>query len=94
MRFIPEKLAPIVIGLIIMPVMIMGLPFIVLIQKMPYESPQFWAVWRDTLSTVAPYAIPLAVGTAIIARLVVSRFTIKPEQAAKIDAPIQPAKVS
>ena len=77
MRFIPEKFAPLVMGLIIMPVMIMGLPIIVLLQKIPYESPQFWAVWRDTLSNVAPYAIPLAIGTAIIARLIVSRLTVK-----------------
>lgn len=77
MRFIPEKIASIVIGLIIMPVMITCIPIIVLVQKMPYESPQFWAVWRDTLSSTVPYAVPLAVGTAIIARLIVGRFTVK-----------------
>ncbi|MBL1420950.1 MAG: hypothetical protein COC24_010625 [Alphaproteobacteria bacterium] len=77
MRFIPEKMASIIIGLIIMPVMVMSIPIIVLAQKMPYESPQFWAVWRDTLGSTVPYAVPLAVCTAIIARLIVGRFTVK-----------------
>lgn len=77
MRFIPEALAPIVMGLLIMTVMVSGIPIIVLLQKMPYESPQFWAIWRGTLSSTAPYAVLLAVCTAIIARLIVGRFTIK-----------------
>lgn len=77
MRFIPEKFVPIFMALIIMPVMITGLPFIVLVQKMPYETPQFWAIWRDTVLDVAPYAIPLALVTGGIARMVVGYFTIK-----------------
>lgn len=77
MRFIPEKIAPIVMGLMIMCVMITCIPIIVLVQKMPYESPQFWAVWRDTLGSTVPYAVPLAVFTAIVARLLVARFTVK-----------------
>lgn len=81
MRFIPAKFAPIFMGAMVMPVMIMGLPFIVLVQKMPFESPQFWSIWADTVADVAPIAIPLALTTVVIARLVVGLFTIKPDSA-------------
>lgn len=94
MRFIPAKFAPIFMGMIIMPVMITGLPLIVLLQKVPYESPLFWAVWRDTLSTVAPYAIPLAIGTAVVARLIVGRLTIVPTASTETTSPTQAAKAS
>lgn len=75
MRFISEKFAPVVMGLMIMCVMVSSIPIIVLLQKMPYESPQFWAVWRDTLGNTIPYAVPLAICTALVARLIVARFT-------------------
>ncbi|MBL1241789.1 MAG: hypothetical protein COB13_008050 [OCS116 cluster bacterium] len=94
MRFISAKLAPIVIGLIIMPVMITGLPLIVLLQKIPYENPQFWAIWRDSLSNVAPYAIPLALGTAVVARLIVGRLTILPTQPVEAMPSTRAAKAS
>ncbi|MGL1920775.1 MAG: hypothetical protein OCD03_07095 [Hyphomicrobiales bacterium] len=77
MRFIPEKFAPIFMGLIIMTVMISCIPIIVMVQKMPYDHPQFWAIWRDTLSNTAPYAVPLAITTAIVARFIIGKLTIK-----------------
>ncbi|MBL4807646.1 MAG: hypothetical protein JKY31_10205 [Rhodobacteraceae bacterium] len=81
MRFISPAVAPIVMGLTIMSVMISGIPIIVLVQKMPFDSPQFWTIWRDLVSNTAPYAMPMAITTAIIARLIVGRFTIKPDVA-------------
>lgn len=78
MRFIPAKFAPLFMGMIVMPIMIMGLPFIVLVQKMPFDSPQFWSVWGDTVLEVAPFAVPMALATIALARLVVGLFIIKP----------------
>ena len=77
MRFIPEKFAPILVGLIIMTVMVNGLPFIFLIQKMPFSDPNFMQYWGRTVASVAPYAIPLAVITAITARISISFFVLK-----------------
>lgn len=78
MRFIPNKFAPIFMGIIVMPIMLTGLPLIVLLQKINFDNPQFWTIWRDTVLDVAPIGIPLALTTVAIARLLVGLFTIKP----------------
>lgn len=81
MRFIPEKFAPIIMGLIVMTVMVCGIPIIVLLQRMDYSNPLFWTLWQGMVQSIAPYAVPLAMTTAILSRLLVGFFTIKPKAA-------------
>lgn len=78
MRFIPAKLAPNLMGLFIMPVMIMGMPFIMLYQSMAYENPLFWAKWGDAVTGILPYAVPLAITATILSKLLIGLFTVKP----------------
>jgi len=76
MKKLPARLRQPLVGLCIMAVMVSALPAIMVLQNIP-EGVPFWPAWRNAISQVAPYAIPLAVASALGFNLLANAFVEK-----------------
>lgn len=76
MQKLPARLRQPIVGLCIMVVMITCLPAILVVQNAPAGAP-FWPAWQTALGQVAPYAIPLAVASALGFNLLANLFIEK-----------------
>ncbi|MCZ4273560.1 hypothetical protein [Maritalea porphyrae] len=76
MQKLPARLRQPIVGLGIMIVMVTCLPAILVLQIIPEGAP-FWPAWRNALGQVAPYAIPLAVVSALIFNFAANSFIEK-----------------
>lgn len=76
MEKLPARFRQPIVGLCIMIVMITCLPAILVLQNTPEGAP-FWPAWQSALSQVAPFAIPLAVASALVFNLAANAFIEK-----------------
>lgn len=76
MKKLPARLRQPIVGICIMVVMVTCLPAILVLQNIPAGAP-FWPAWQNALGQVAPYAIPLAVISALVFNMAANLFVEK-----------------
>ena len=76
MQKLPARLRQPIVGLAIMAVMLTCLPAILVSQNLPAGA-DFWPAWQTAFGQTVPYAVPLAVGSALIFNLIANLFVEK-----------------
>ncbi len=76
MNKLPAKFRQPIVGLAIMLVMLSSLPAIMVSQNLPPQA-DFWAAYLSAIVQTVPYALPLAIGSAIVFNLLANLFVEK-----------------
>jgi hypothetical protein len=78
MKKLPSKFRMPLMGMIMAPTMLMGLPAIMLWRNLPEGAP-FIEPWLNAMGQTVPYALVMAITVGSLANLLITKVLIEPK---------------